>query len=296
MVRCAQSEYPGQFTLLDVDELPPEGLISSTAAALPNALKSALTNALQSGECQLALRKGELRAARLTRFAVDSRLAMPQGPPAGAWDVPRGPLAGLPGRDGVIMQNAPPSWDPSGTVLVTGGTGGLGTEIARHLVAAHGVRHLMLVSRRGLTAPGAAELKDELSALDAVVTIKACDVADRGDLAAALETIPREHPLTAVVHTAGTHDAALLASLTQDQLRSVLQPKVDGAWNLHELTLAARPAAFIMYSSVSGTLGILGEANYAAANTFLEGLARYRRRLACPRPLWPGACGTRAPA
>ncbi|MEU4836594.1 SDR family oxidoreductase, partial [Streptosporangium sp. NPDC023615] len=128
-----------------------------------------------------------------------------------------------------------PDWS-QGTTLITGGTGALGATVARHLVTEHGARHLLLLSRRGPEAPGAAELRQELTELGATVTIAACDAADPTALAETLRTIPDEHPLAAVVHSAGTVQDGTLTHLTQDQLRTVVSSKVDAAWNLHEQT------------------------------------------------------------
>ncbi|TCO60799.1 acyl transferase domain-containing protein [Actinocrispum wychmicini] len=224
LVRSAQTEHPGRFVLVDLDD----------PAALPRALAT--------GELQVAVRDGNLFVPRLERVR-------PQG---------------------AIPEFA------DGTVLITGGTGALGTLLARHLVDVHGVQRLLLASRRGADSPGVAELRD----LGVDVTVAACDTSDPVALAELLDGIPAEHPLTAVFHAAGVLDDGTIESLTPDRLDPVLRPKVDAAWHLHRLTRDL--SAFVLFSSAAGTLGNAGQANYAAANAFLDGLAEQRRAAGLP--------------
>ncbi|MFB9904178.1 type I polyketide synthase [Allokutzneria oryzae] len=163
------------------------------------------------------------------------------------------------------------AWRPKGTVLVTGGTGALGAQVAKWL-ATNGAEHIVLTSRRGRDADGSADLEADLLAAGAKVTIAACDAADRAALAELLGAVPT---VNAVIHAAGVLDAGLLETLTAEQMRNVLRPKVDGARNLHELT--SDLDAFVLFSSFASTVGAAGQGNYAAANAYLDALAEQRR-------------------
>jgi NADPH:quinone reductase-like Zn-dependent oxidoreductase/acyl carrier protein len=207
--------------------------------------------------------------------------------PVTAWDLRRAPealrfmsQARHVGKNVLTLPAAP--FDSESTVLITGGTGGLGAALARHLAARHGVRQLLLAGRRGPQAPGADELAAELSGMGVEVKIVACDVADRAQLQTLLEGVPAEHPLGAVVHAAGVLADGVIESLTGERLESVLAPKVDGAWHLHELTADMDLRAFVLFSSAAATLGSPGQASYAAANAFLDGLAANRRAQGLP--------------
>ncbi|MEU9348147.1 SDR family NAD(P)-dependent oxidoreductase [Streptomyces sp. NPDC048278] len=177
---------------------------------------------------------------------------------------------------GKIVFTIPAALDPQGTVLVTGGTGTLGRAMARHLVTGHGVRRLVLVSRQGMRAPGAHALAAELTMRGGDVSVRACDVTDRAALADVLAAVHADHPLTAVVHTAGALDDGVIESLTPQRLDTVTGPKLDAARHLHELTRGANLAVFALFSSAAGLLGAPGQGNYAAANTFLDALAHHR--------------------
>jgi acyl transferase domain-containing protein/NADPH:quinone reductase-like Zn-dependent oxidoreductase/acyl carrier protein len=183
---------------------------------------------------------------------------------------------------GKLVLAVPRPLDPDGTVLITGGTGVLGALLARHLVTRQGARNLLLVSRTGRAAEDAAAIESELTELGASVRIESCDAADRDSLREILTGIPAEHRLTAVIHAAGVLDDAVFAAQTPQHLDAVLRPKVDAAWNLHQLTASADLSAFVLFSSAAGVLGSPGQANYAAANSFLDGLAQHRRQQGLP--------------
>ncbi|WP_141695668.1 type I polyketide synthase, partial [Streptomyces mutomycini] len=207
----------------------------------------AVRAALADQETEIAVRGGGIFVPRLVRTAPDA--------------------------------DAPVAYAGQGTVLVTGGTGVIGSAVARHLVTVHGVRDLVLAGRRGADAPGATELAEELRAAGAEVHLVACDVSQRSALAELIESLPE---LRGVVHAAGVLDDGMVTAQTAERLNTVLRSKADAAWHLHELTRERDLDLFVLFSSAAGIFGSPGQANYAAANTFLDALARHRRAAGLP--------------
>jgi NADP-dependent 3-hydroxy acid dehydrogenase YdfG/acyl carrier protein len=242
LLRSACSEHPDRIALVDVDD--------------DEASLQAVPRALVGDEREAAVRAGTVLVPRLTR------------------------LRSAPERSGAPAATGPDLTE--GTVLVTGGTGTLGRLVARHLATEHGVRHLLLVGRRGPAADGVTELVAELAQLGATVDVTACDVADRDALAALLATVPPERPLTGVVHAAGALADGLVQALTPESLDLVWNPKAAAAQHLHELTRGAPLSLFVFFSSLAGIAGNAGQGNYAAANCFIDALAELRRAQGLP--------------
>ncbi|WP_037837461.1 type I polyketide synthase [Streptomyces sp. NRRL F-5650] len=246
LLLSAQAEHPDRFVLADLGEREEHA----------GRFAAAVGTALAAGEPHLALRDGRLLLPRLARV-TDT----PQPPAPGT------PAPGTPGH---------------GTVLVTGATGGIGTEIVRHLAAGHGVRRLLLLSRKGPDDPRAAALARQLAEYGAEATFRACDISDRAALKAVLDAVPAEHPVTAVVHAAGVVDDGVLTTQSPERVDTVMRPKAEAAHHLHELTARLDLSHFVLFSSGVGVFGGAGQANYAAANAFLDALAHRRRAAGLP--------------
>jgi polyketide synthase 7 len=241
-------EYPGLWGgLVDL----PRALDDRAAARFATVLA-------ENGENQVAIRPSGVLARRLARVV---RPGQALADPAAA--------------------ARPRHWPAAGTVLVTGGTGKLGSHAARWL-AASGAESLLLVSRRGPLAPGAAALAADLAARGARVTVTGCDLSRPRPLGALLSSLPAQSPLAAVIHAAGTNEERSLESLTQDRIETAIAAKADAAWNLHELTARMNLDAFVLFSSAAAVLGGVGQGANGAANAFLDTLAEYRRGRGLP--------------
>ncbi|RYP50631.1 hypothetical protein DL768_003913 [Monosporascus sp. mg162] len=242
LIRTARSEHP-ELRLRLID-------LDEETAAAPKALAAAL---MLSAEPECAVRQEQVLVPRMR------------------------PVNSVP---------KPPATQPllrsGGAVLITGGLGDLGQRVARWLATAHGIRDLVLISRRGMKAPGAKKLVAELAGLGAKAAVVACDMADFHSIKSVMAMFNENLPLRGVVHAAGAQDNGIVTALTPQRCATAFAPKVDGAWHLHQLTRDLDLDLFVMFSSTFGVMGMPGHGNYAAANTFLDILAHLRRTHGLP--------------
>lgn len=250
LMRTARSEHPNlRLRLVDVPE-------ENDAETFPSLLTSALA---LSSEPECAVRNQNVLVPRMKPVKTVLETMKAPGQP-----------------DERLLRSG-----PEGAVLITGGFGGLGRCVALWLARVLKARHLVLTSRRGETTPGADELVAKLAAFGAKCTVVSCDVADRDSLQKAMAMFGKgeQAVLRGIVHTAGVQDNGVLSALTPHRCNTVFAPKVDGAWNLHQVTqtMGLDLDFFVLFSSISGVLGLPGLGNYAAANTFLDALAHFRR-------------------
>ncbi|MEU3603620.1 beta-ketoacyl synthase N-terminal-like domain-containing protein [Streptomyces sp. NPDC006798] len=230
------------------------GRIVLCAAGPAAAPPAGLAAALRTGESELAYRDGRFTAPRLRPATATTEAG----------------------------ETAPrPAFD-KGTVLVTGGPGGLTGPLVRELVTSHGATRLLLTAPTEAGTAGLTPLAAELTALGAEATVAHCDPADPAALAGTLAAVPAEHPLRAVVHLPSFRDDAPVTALTAERLDAMLTATADGAWQLHRLTRDLDLSAFVIGHSTAGLLGAPGQAHGAAAAAFLDRLARHRAALGLP--------------
>ncbi|WJV45627.1 SDR family NAD(P)-dependent oxidoreductase [Streptomyces flavofungini] len=226
-----------------------------------------------------------------------------KAPPISVWDIRRAPEAFRYlsearhiGKVVLALSDPDEPYDTTRAALITGGLGWLGRLVAKHLVAEHGARSVVLMGR-GAPKEDARRDIDELRAQGVDVRVVACDAADRDALAAALDSLAADGVhIGSVLHAAGVLDDGILADLTPESLDRSLRPKVDAALNLHELTEHLGLDAFVLFSSLAGTMGSPAQGGYAAGNSFLDGLVEYRRSVGKPGVsiawgLWEGVGG-----
>lgn len=245
LMRTARSEHPElRLRLIDLD------LERSTSETLASAL------VLSSEEPECAVRQGRLLVPRMQKSPGVGKSADRK-------------------TERIVTEG--------GTVLITGGLGGIGKQVAKWLATTHNVRSFVLASRRGLKTPGADAVVTELEQLGATAVVTACDVGDYHSMRRVFAMFDDGGTsLRGIVHAAGIVDNGVLSTMTPQRCATVFTPKVAGAWNLHQLSRRMALDFFVMFSSVAGILGSLGLGNYAAANTFLDALADLRREEKLP--------------
>ena len=229
--------------------------LDQLTAQLTQALEIATLGA--GGEPQLAIRPGGIYAPRLARAAAAPERTEDGASEAGSEDARVKP--------------------PAQTIVITGGTGGLGALLALHLAENARATKLVLASRRGDTAPGAKELAAEIEQLGCKAELVACDTSDAQQARQLIEQANEDGALTGVIHAAGVLDDGIVESMSSERIDRVFAPKVSAAWNLHEATRGIELSEFTLFSSAAGVFGSPGQANYAAANSFLDALAAERR-------------------
>jgi acyl transferase domain-containing protein/surfactin synthase thioesterase subunit len=228
------------------------GLLDLGAEASSSVEAAALLGEIlhRNGEDQVALRKGRRFAPRLARAQLSSKTH---------------------------------ELDVNGTYLITGGLGAIGVQTARWLTSRRGVKHLVLVSRRGDRDPNASSVAKELAALGAEVTTVSADITKESDVRRLLEQIAgSQRELKGIFHCAGLLDDGILLQMSLEKFWRVMAPKVIGAWLLSELSRSYSLDCFVVFSSILSITGSAGQSNYSAANAFLDALVIRRRAQGLP--------------